>query len=198
MKSLPWIGSEQPSATREFLQLRGARFIQSHQKNDHPLISIVIATYSRGRILCERTLPAIFQQTYPNLEVIVVGDCVADNTAELIAQIHDPRLKFINLPVRTEYPQDPIDRWMVAGTVPRNVGISVARGDWIYVISDDDILLPDCLEKMIAYARTHPVESISASYLSYADGVEKRFTAEDVEKQLGFYMTGIPAWMYRS
>ncbi len=185
------------SAALEFLLLRSAR-MRHWSRSRQPLISIVIATYNRGRILCERTLPAIFGQTYSNLEVIVVGDCVADNTAELIEQFKDPRLRFIDLPVRTTYPSDPIARWMVAGTVPRNVGISLAKGDWIYIISDDDILLPDCLEKMVAFAQTHNVESISAAYLSYVDGVEKRFTAEDVEKQLGFCMTGIPAWMYRS
>lgn len=190
---------ERPSAALELLRLKLARMIHAETSKEAPLISIVIATYNRGKVLCERTLPAILDQTYKNLEVIVVGDCVADNTTELISRFKDSRLKFINLPERTKYPSDPVARWMVAGTKPRNVGISMATGDWIYIISDDDILLPNCLERMTGYAASHPeIESVSASYLSYVDGKEKKFTAGDVEMQLGFYMTGIPAWMYRS
>ena len=183
----------------EFLLLRFARMKHTNGRNERPLVSIVIATYNRGKILCNRTLPAILNQTYTNLEVIVVGDCVADNTVELISHINDARLKFTNLPVRTEYPSDPVARWMVAGAIPRNVGIELAKGEWIYVISDDDVLFPDCLEKMVAFAVENDFESISAaiSYLS-EDGVEKKLTAEDVEKRLGIYMTGVPAWMYRS
>jgi glycosyltransferase involved in cell wall biosynthesis len=189
----------QPSAALELLRLKLARMIYAGASREAPLISIVIATYNRGKILCERTLPAILDQTYKKLEVIVVGDCVADKTAELISQIRDTRLRFIDLPVRTEYPPDPIDRWMVAGAKPRNVALSMAKGDWIYVISDDDILLPHCLERMVEFAVANSdVESVSASYLSYVDGKEKKFTAKDVQKQLGIYMTGIPAWMYRS
>ena len=190
---------EQPSATLELLRLKLARMIHARTSKKSPLISFVVATYNRGKILCDRTLPAILNQTYKNLEVIVVGDCVADNTATLISGIQDSRLRFIDLPVRTKYPSDPVDRWMVAGATPRNVGISMAEGDWIYIISDDDILLPHCLEKMVAFAAEHrEVESISASYLAHVDGVQKKIGAEFVEKHLGFYMTGIPSWMYRS
>ena len=169
-----------------------------NKKNiNNPLVSIVIATYNRSSILINRTLPAIFKQTYSNIEVIVVGDCVIDNTVEELSKIKDTRLKFINLKKRTKYPTSSLERWMVAGSVPRNIGVELALGEWIYIISDDDILLPECIEKMVRFSENKNLESISASYKSYENGVEKVFTARDVEKTLGFYMSGIPAWMYR-
>lgn len=165
----------------------------------NPLISVIIATYNRGEILCNRTIPSILSQTYPYFEIVIVGDCVIDNTAELIDKITDKRIKFINLNKRTEYPTNPIDRWMVAGATPRNVALSIIKGDWIYTISDDDILLPDCFEKMISYTISNKeVESVSANYISYVNDQTKIFKAKDVEEQLGIYMTGIPSWMYKS
>ena len=165
----------------------------------NPLISVIIATYNRGEILCNRTIPSILSQTYPYFEIVIVGYCVIDNTAELIDKVADKRIKFINLNKRTQYPTNPLDRWMVAGATPRNVALSIIKGDWIYTISDDDVLLPDCFEKMISYTiNNKEVESVSANYISYVDGKEKIFRANDVEKQLGIYMTGIPSWMYKS
>jgi glycosyltransferase involved in cell wall biosynthesis len=133
----------------EYLKLQLTRFQNRNFVLEKPLVSIIIATYNRGKILSERTLPSIFNQSYSNFEIIIVGDHVIDNTEELISLIPDKRLKFINLEKRTIYPTDPISRWMVAGARPRNIAISKAKGEWIYVISDDDILLPNCLEKMV-------------------------------------------------
>ena len=44
----------------------------------NPLVSVVIPTYNRGRILVERSLASVLNQTYSNLEVIVVGDHAND------------------------------------------------------------------------------------------------------------------------
>lgn len=183
---------------KEKILLWYSRFHIGKKKNQKPLISVIIATYNRGEILCGRTIPAIMGQTYDNFEIIIVGDKVVDNTAELITKIKDPRIKFKDLKERTIYPEDPISRWMVAGATPRNEALSIAKGDWIYTISDDDILMPDCFEKMVHFALKNDVESISANYLSYTEEGEKVFKATDVEKQLGIYMTGIPSWMYKS
>lgn len=167
------------------------------KQQDNPLVSVVIATYNRGKILCERTLPSIFNQSYKNIEVIVVGDHVADNTSELIKNIKDKRLIYINLPKRSAYPSEVLDRWMVAGAFPRNVGVARAVGEWIYIISDDDILMPEAIQKLVDFSKTGDFESVSANYISYKDGLQSIFTADDIEKTLGIYMTGIPAWMYK-
>lgn len=163
-----------------------------------PVVSFPIATYSRGKILCERTIPAILAQTYPHVEVVVVGDKVVDDTAERIAAIRDPRVRFHDLPARGKYPKTPKERWFVAGTVPRNVGSAMATGQWIYMISDDDVVYPDAVEKMLRFAGAENYESVTAAF-HYPDGGEMKVRrSEGGIPSLGFATSGIPAWMYRS
>jgi len=117
-----------------------------------PLVSVCVATYNRARLLTERCIPSVLSQTYPNFELIVVGDCCTDETEELVAKINDPRLKFVNLPKRGSYPTDPLRRWLVAGTQAINHAMSLARGDYVTHLDDDDEHLPERLEKLVTFA----------------------------------------------
>ena len=103
-----------------------------------PLVSICVATYNRAEIVTERTLKSLINQTYKNIEVIVVGDCCTDNTKELIEALNDPRIHFLNLAERGHYPPESRLRWMVAGTVPMNKSLELARGEYICHCDDDD------------------------------------------------------------
>jgi glycosyltransferase involved in cell wall biosynthesis len=118
----------------------------------HPLVTVIVATYNRSRLLTERCIPSILRQTYDHFELIIVGDCCTDDTEELVSQIKDPRLKFHNLPERGRYPPDPIQRWMVAGTAPVNKALSLAQGDFITHLDDDDEYRLDRLEKLVKFA----------------------------------------------
>jgi glycosyltransferase involved in cell wall biosynthesis len=118
----------------------------------HPLVTVIVATYNRSRLLTKRCIPSILGQTYDNLEVLVVGDRCTDDTEELVSQIKDPRLKFYNLPERGPYPSDPLRRWMVAGIAPQNKALSLAQGDFITHLDDDDEYMPDRLEKLVTFA----------------------------------------------
>jgi hypothetical protein len=118
----------------------------------HPLVTVIVPTYNRSRLLTERCIPSILGQTYDNLELIVYGDGCTDDTEALVSQIKDPRLKFHNLPEHGRYPSDPIRRWMVAGTAPVNAALSLAQGDFITHLDDDDEYVPDRLEKLVKFA----------------------------------------------
>ena len=116
-----------------------------------PLITVIVATYNRSRLLTERCIPSILGQTYGHFELIVVGDGCTDDTEELVSQIEDPRLKFRNLPERGQYPSDPRRRWMVAGTAPVNEALRLAQGDFITHLDDDDEYVLDRLEKLVKF-----------------------------------------------
>lgn len=120
---------------------------------EQPLVSICVATYNRGRLLTERCIPSLLNQTYKNVEVVVVGDHCTDDTEARVSQIKDTRLKFLNLPERGNYPSDPHRRWMVAGTAAINKAMELATGDFISHLDDDDEHLPERVEKLLQFAK---------------------------------------------
>lgn len=125
-----------------------------------PLITVLVATYNRSRLLTERCIPSILRQTYDHFELIIVGDCCTDDTEKLVSQIKDPRLKFHNLPERGQYPSDPIRRWLVAGTEPLNMALPLAHGDFITHLDDDDEYVADRLEKLVNFAIEHQCDVV--------------------------------------
>jgi len=62
--------------------------------NNNPLVSILIPTYNRETYLGD-ALNSALNQTYPNIEIIVHDDASTDNTPEVLAWYHDPRLRII-------------------------------------------------------------------------------------------------------
>lgn len=129
-----------------------------------PLVSITIPTYNRGELVAKRTIPSALAQTYRNIEVVVVGDHCTDGTAEFIAAIGDPRVRFENLAERGRYPDDAKLRWMVAGSVPLNRAIELARGAWLAHLDDDDVYAPDKIERLLRSAQERDLEFIFGRY----------------------------------
>jgi hypothetical protein len=123
-----------------------------------PLVSVIIPTWNRGELLAARTLPSVLAQTHQNLEIIVVGDCCTDTTAEMIAAIGDPRVIFYNLPERGNYPSEKKALWQVAGSAPKNKGLEMARGSWIAPLDDDDVFTPDHVASLLQFAQTNDLE----------------------------------------
>lgn len=182
--------TEQP-----LLRLMRARYRHLYEDGkDQPLISIIIATYNRGKILTERTIPSILNQTYKNFEIMVIGDKCADNTPLLISTLGDPRIRFYDLPQRGNYPSDAEARWFVQGAVPRNKGLQLARGKWFAWISDDDVVLPHFLDTLVGFAQQGDHEFVSASYTYEKNGETNTGRASDHDPPIG----GMPTWLYRS
>ncbi len=121
-----------------------------------PLVSVVIPTFNRAELLCERGLASVLRQSYRKLEVIVVGNACTDDTVERVNAIDDLRVQVVNLAFQEPEPDDDTRRWHNSGTVPFNHGLTLASGSWIAMQHDDDEWDPDYLERMLAGAReTH-------------------------------------------
>jgi glycosyltransferase involved in cell wall biosynthesis len=126
----------------------------------NPLVSVCIATYNRASLLVERSVRSVLSQTYHNMQLIVVGDGCTDETEKRMARIRDDRVIFVNLPKRGEYPEVPEWRWMVAGTVPVNHALTLASGQFITHLDDDDEFLPQRIEVLISFAQTNRCEFV--------------------------------------
>lgn len=163
-----------PLVRRQFREARETPEYQRAYERRDPLVSVCVATYNRAELLTSRSLPSLLSQTYRNLQIVVVGDGCTDETAARIASLTDSRILFVNLPKRGDYPDDAHLRWMVAGTAPLNHALSLAKGDFITHLDDDDEHAVDRVETLLRFIQDtradlvfHPfeVETLSGEWL---------------------------------
>lgn len=162
--------------------------------DEDPLISVVMTTYKRARVLVNRCLPSILDQTYKNFEVVITADSRVDETAALIKKIGDPRIKFFDIPEYEQYPKETKLRWFVGGVPSRNKALELARGKWIAEIDDDDVFLPDHLEMLLRFAQRGEYEFVSACHIVEKNGKRSVVDVKDVRPRIG----GVQTWLYRS
>mgnify|MGYP006155813157 FL=1 len=173
------------------------RFFNKSPNNEDPLVSIIIATYNRSDILINRTIPSVLNQSYSNIELIIIGDKCIDDTPTLLKNYPDKRVVFYDLTERGRYPKHIKDRWFVQGSVPRNYGMSIAKGDWFVFISDDDIMLEHHIQTLVNFTKKNNFEFVSASYNSVKDN--KLITVHPTPRtKKNILVGGMQTWMFRS
>jgi glycosyltransferase involved in cell wall biosynthesis len=96
-------------------------------------VSVVITTYNRPQFLKRAVQSAL--QAGPDLEVIVVDDCSTDETPDVCAELADVR--YIKLSTNQGLAH------------ARNVGVAESSSEFIAFLDDDDLRLPDSLEKQL-------------------------------------------------
>jgi glycosyltransferase involved in cell wall biosynthesis len=99
-----------------------------------PFFSVIVPVYNRSDTLAA-ALGSVFAQTDQDFEIIVVDDGSIDNPQAVVDAIADPRIRFLRQANR-------------GGGHARNVGIDLARGDFVAFLDSDDIFLPRHLESM--------------------------------------------------
>lgn len=95
-----------------------------------PLVSVIVPCYNAERFLAA-TLESVFAQTYAALEIILVDDGSTDGTRALIEACGD-RVTAIFGP-------------NAGAAAARNIGMAVARGEFIQFLDADDLLMPDAI-----------------------------------------------------
>ncbi|MGZ5191243.1 MAG: glycosyltransferase family 2 protein [Flavisolibacter sp.] len=102
------------------------------------MISIVIPTYNRGKIISQ-TINSVISQTYRNWECIVVDDFSTDDTRQIISKIshQEKRVKYI------------VNKGAKGAQGARNTGIKEACGKWIAFLDSDDEWVPNKLEQQM-------------------------------------------------
>ncbi|MFN8532885.1 MAG: glycosyltransferase family 2 protein [Dehalococcoidia bacterium] len=102
--------------------------------------TVLIPTYRNGRTLLA-SVPSALAQTVEDLEVLVVGDGVLDETREIVHELQaaDPRVRFFDLP-----------KGAGRGERLRHRVLAEARGEIVCYLWDDDLWLPDHVATMRA------------------------------------------------
>jgi glycosyltransferase involved in cell wall biosynthesis len=111
----------------------------------NPSISVIIPTYNRCWILKE-AIDSVLSQEYTNFEVIVVDDGSDDATAALLSSYGDY--------ITNIYQENR------GVSTARNVGILMAKGDYIAFLDSDDMWLPDKLSCQVDFFQSHSEAAI--------------------------------------
>ena len=111
-------------------------------KENNPLVSIVIPVHNGERYIKE-SINSCLEQTYKNIEIIVVDDKSEDNTLNILKS-YGNRITVI-----------PVEKQNGLGNVI-NIGIRESKGKYIARMDADDIMYPTRIEKQVEYLESHP------------------------------------------
>lgn len=108
------------------------------------LITVIINVYNGERFI-KKCLENIINQTYKNLEILVVNDGSTDNTLSICQEIKDNRIRIINQENK-------------GLSLSRNVGIDNAKGEYLFFIDVDDWIDEDTIEYLYKLCKENKAE----------------------------------------
>lgn len=114
------------------------------------LVTVIVPTYNTSKYI-KKCIDSILNQTFKNIELIVIDDGSTDNTKDIIKKIDDKRLKYI-------YKEN--------GGVSsaRNLGIDLSTGNYIMFVDSDDYIDKDFIEVVHNYAIKTECDIVRCGY----------------------------------
>ena len=124
-------------------------------KSRKPLVTIGIPVYNVG-LYIEKCLLSVLNQTYQNLEIIMVDDCGTDNSMQIVAEIQNihPNGSWIRVIKHTH------NKGLGEA---RNTVIDNAQGKYVYFVDSDDYIEPHTIELMLKQAEKYRTDLVMAS-----------------------------------
>ena len=121
-------------------------------ENNHPKISVILTSYNHAKYIGE-AIDSVLNQSFKDLELIIIDDKSSDNSKEVIQKYQDPRVKFI---------ENEINLGM-CGAI--NLGISQAKGKYIsHICSDDKFSNSSKLQKQFDFLEDEKNSSYGAVF----------------------------------
>lgn len=143
------------------------------------MVSVIIPNFNRENLIF-RAVTSVLNQTYQNIEVIVVDDCSTDRSLTVLDKIRDSRLRLFKLEKNS------------GACVARNKGIEVAKGKYISFLDSDDEWLPDKLERQLDILEKKGYDAVFTQYYYYAlHNKEDRYEIRPCLKKGSSYLSNI-------
>ncbi len=132
------------------------------QTDDTPKISVFMASYN-GAAYVEETVRSILDQTWRDLEMVVVDDGSEAPTLDILRRLAaaDSRMRLVESAHQGQI-----------GTL--NLALASCRGTFVARIDHDDVAEPDRLARQLAYLETHPDVAAVGSELAFTDAAGAR------------------------
>ena len=160
------------------------------------IVSIIIPVYNVSPYI-ERCLQSVINQTYTDIECILVDDCGSDNSIDLAQSFIDGYKGDISFTILHHTKNKGL-------SAARNTALRHAKGKYVYFLDSDDTITTDCIESLIAKALVYPdVDFVQgnilderasiSSYGWHAQLPEYCDNHEKLEKYI-FFMVVTSAW----
>lgn len=108
-----------------------------------PRVSVIIPTFNRAHIISQ-AIESVLNQTFNDYEIIVVDDGSTDTTGAFLGKTYGSRITYVGKPVNEGL------------AAARNTGISLAQGTYIAILDDDDLWLPEKLDRQVELMERNP------------------------------------------
>lgn len=125
-------------------------------------VSFILPTYNRLSFLISR-IHNLLSSEYKNFEIIIIADGCTDGTNEYLSTLNEHKVKSIVCDTNSGNV-----------TVPRNIGISFARGEWISHVDDDVIQFPDKITNLLSGSKTNN------NLIVYGGRIETNWQTEEI------------------
>ena len=149
----------------------------------NPMFSVVIPTYNRKPELL-KAIDSVLNQSFGDFEIVVVDDGSDDGTQEALANLNEPRIKYVKHEKRS------------GANAARNTGIKSAQGRYISFLDSDDIFLKNKFSRLREEIEKFPTEVIFISShkrvkserVSFFHHASKTLTPPEFMKMLHYYV----------
>jgi glycosyltransferase involved in cell wall biosynthesis len=160
-KSIDYLHESLSEATRHTTRLKPG-------VNSEPLVSVIVPVYNVEKYIKE-CLDSISNQTYRNIEIIVVDDGTPDNSGKIAEECahNDKRIKVVH-------------QENSGVSAARNTGLDLANGEYIIFVDSDDYLHPDYSEYMLDLIR-FTKSDIAVSLNMYNEYASKQIVSDRFE-----------------
>ena len=137
------------------------------------LVSVIIPVYQVSDYV-ERCLKSVMNQTYTDIECIIVDDKTQDDSiekCERLIEVYNNNLKLDGKGrIRFKILHHEVNRGLSAA---RNTGTQAATGEYLYYLDSDDYISADCIETLIApFKENASLEMVQGNCLRICDGTE--------------------------
>ena len=165
-------------------------------------VSIIMPSFKRDRQMVERAIKSLLNQTYENIEIILIDDNAGSKYAEFRSQI-----KALVKDLSSDKIVYVENQENLGGAGARNEGIKLATGEYITFLDDDDLYLPEKVEKQLEFMQKNGLDVCFGKLNIYneedklIDVREHNIKSFDLESLRRYHLTrqitGTPTFMIK-